>query len=308
MIFFILNYDGAFNLTNPYLSCRFMFFFKTLSYLNLSILYIFSDLIYLVAYYVVGYRKKVVQENIKYAFQNKTEAQRKTIEKRFFRNLTDSFAETIKLLTMDEQELQRRFKIINSELISQHIESGEIFVGMQAHFFNWEGHELAMSYRIGSKCEVVYLKINNPFFDHFMKTLRSRFGATLVERNSFTRNFMSNRATPRLIVLAADQRPRFAEIRYWTNFMGRETAFFEGGEKLAKKFNHPVIYGEISKPKRGHYTFEYRVLCSPPYDNKAPHCITELYIDAVEANIQREPALYLWSHNRWKGSKVERKS
>jgi len=285
-----------------------MFFFKTLSYLNLSILYVFSDLLYLIAYYIVGYRKKVVRENLKQALPNKTEVQRKAIEKRFFRNLTDSFAETIKLLTMNERELQKRFKIINPELISETIASGKIIIGMQAHFFNWEGHELAMSSRIGPICEVVYLKISNPFFNHFMKTLRSRYGATLVERNSFTRHFMANRHTPRLIVLAADQRPQFSEIRYWTTFMGRETAFFEGGEKLAKKFNHPVIYGEISKPKRGHYTFKYRILSSPPYDGDAEHSITELYVDAVEANIHREPALYLWSHNRWKESKVEMKS
>jgi Kdo2-lipid IVA lauroyltransferase/acyltransferase len=285
-----------------------MLFLKTLSYLNLSVLYLFSDLLYLIAYYVAGYRKKVVRENLTYAFPHKTFAQRKEIEKRFFRNLTDSFAETIKLLTMDQQELLKRFKIINPELVSEKIVNGKIVIGMQAHFFNWEGHELAMSSRIGPLCEVVYLKISNPFFDHFMKTLRTRFNATLVERNTFTRNFMANRNTPRLIVLAADQRPQFGEIRYWTTFMGRETAFFEGGEKLAKKFSHPIIYGEISKPKRGHYTFEYRVLCSPPYDGEAPHSITELYIDAVEANIHREPALYLWSHNRWKESKVERKS
>ncbi|HSI75041.1 MAG TPA: lysophospholipid acyltransferase family protein [Lunatimonas sp.] len=285
-----------------------MFFFKTLSYLNLSILYVFSDILYLVAYYLVGYRKKVVRENLKQAFPLKTEIQRKAIEKRFFRNLTDSFAETIKLLTMNPRDLQKRFLIINPELISETIADGKIIIGMQAHFFNWEGHELAMSSRLGPLCEVVYLKITNPFFNHFMKTLRGRFGATLVERNSFTRHFMAKRNTPRLIALAADQRPQFAEIRYWTSFMGRETAFFEGGEKLAKKFNQPVIYGEISKPKRGHYTFEYRVLCAPPYDNDAEHSITELYIDAVEANIHREPALYLWSHNRWKESKVERKS
>ena len=285
-----------------------MFFFQTLSYLNLSILYLFSDLLYLVAYYVVGYRKKVVRENLKNAFPNKTEVQRKAIEKRFFRNLTDSFAETIKLLTMDEEELERRFHIVNPELVSENIADGKIIIGVQAHFFNWEGHELAMSSKIGSLCEVVYLKITHPFFDYFMKTLRSRFRARLVERNSFTRNFLANRNSPRLIVLAADQRPQFGEIRYWTAFMNRETAFFEGSEKLAKKFNHPVIYGEISKPKRGHYTFEYRILCSPPYDNHAPHSITERYIKAVEANINREPALYLWSHNRWKESKVERKS
>lgn len=280
-----------------------MFFFKVLSFLHLKILYLISDLIYIIAYYVLGYRKKVVRENLAHAFPEKTKAQRKAIEKGFFRNLTDSFAETIKLLTISERELRRRFHIQNIELVADKINNGEIVIGMQAHFFNWEGHVAAASSHLGKSCETVYLKINTPLFEKLMRTIRSRFGSTLVERNSFSKNYIAQRNHPRLIGLAADQRPQFSEVRYWTSFMNRDAAFFEGGEKLAKKFSHTVVYGEIAKPKRGYYNYSYRILASPPYDQDEPHSITERYVRAVEDSIRLNPALYLWSHNRWKEKK-----
>ncbi|MCC5939740.1 MAG: lysophospholipid acyltransferase family protein [Lunatimonas sp.] len=280
-----------------------MLFFKALSLLPIGVLYLFSDCFFLFAYYVVGYRKKVVRENLAFAFPEKSETQRKAIEKIFFRNLTDSFAETIKLLSISEEEVIKRYRLVNPEIVVNRLENQQVVIGMQAHFFNWEGHVVAFSRVVNSACETVYLKINTPLFERLMQTIRGRYGGTLVERNSFVKHLIANKNTPRMIGLAADQRPQFSEIRYWTTFMNREAAFFEGGEKMAKKFNLPVIYGEVQKIKRGHYTYTYRLLSAPPYDNHAPHSITDAYVAAVEDNIRKEPSLYLWSHNRWKEKK-----
>lgn len=280
-----------------------MLFFKALSLLPIGILYLISDCFFLLAYYVVGYRKKVVRENLAFAFPEKSEAQRKAIEKIFFRNLTDSFAETIKLLSISEKEVIKRYHLVNPEIVFERVQHQQVVIGMQAHFFNWEGHVVAFSRRLNRACETVYLKINSPLFDRLMRTIRSRYGGTLVERNSFVKHLIANKNNPRMIGLAADQRPQFSEIRYWTTFMNREAAFFEGGEKMAKKFNLPVIYGEIQKTKRGHYSYTYKVLALPPYNDHPPHSITDAYVAAVEKNIRKQPALYLWSHNRWKEKK-----
>ncbi|WP_209332362.1 lysophospholipid acyltransferase family protein [Lunatimonas salinarum] len=280
-----------------------MLFFKALSLLPIGVLYLISDFFFLIAYYVVGYRKKVVRENLAFAFPEKSETQRKEIEKIFFRNLTDSFAETIKLLRISDSEVIKRYRLINPEIVVDRVHNQQVVIGMQAHFFNWEGHVVAFSRVMKSACETVYLKVNSPLFEQLMRTIRSRYGGTLVERNSFVKHLIAHKNLPRMIGLAADQRPQFSEIRYWTTFMNREAAFFEGGEKMAKKFNLPVIYGEIRKTKRGHYTYSYRVLATPPYDDHPPHSITDAYVAAVEDNIRKEPALYLWSHNRWKEKK-----
>lgn len=290
--------DFSFNLANSN-----MLLFRLFSKLPLKVLFLFSDLFYLLAYYIVGYRKKIVLSNIKHAFPEKSDAEIKNIARKFYRNFTDSMAETIKILTMRRKELHRRFVIKNANLVTDNVDNGEIVIGMCGHFFNWEGHLLTSSSKMGEKCETVYTKLSSPFFEKLMKSIRCRFGAVLTERKTFQRAFLRNRNKPRLIVLAADQRPNLSDIRYWTPFMNRETAFFEGGEKLAKKFNTKVIYAHTSKPKRGHYVFEYQLLSQPPYVDQEPHSITDRFIKSLEKNIRAEPSIYLWSHNRWKHKK-----
>ncbi len=280
-----------------------MFLIKLISYFPLSILYLFADSIYLFGYYIMGYRKEVIRENLLYAFPEKSKKERLEIEKQFFRNLTDTFAEIIKMYTISSKELNMRIKILNSDIPLGLVEKGQVVVGVTGHFFNWEMHLLQMMANISTKVDVIYLKVNSPFFENLMNTIRGRFGGGLVERATFQRDYLRKRDQPRLIVLAADQRPTQSEIRYWTTFMHRETAFFEGAEKLAKRFNHPVVYSHVSKPKRGHYIFNYQLLCQPPYTDSREHSITDAFISLTEQNIRDNPSLYLWSHNRWKVSK-----
>ena len=279
-----------------------MFAFRLLSYLPLSFLYILSDILYLIVRYLVKYREKVIDNNLLHAFPEKSPAERKKIKNEFYRNFTDSLSETIKLLTMSEEEISRRARIENADIVVDKIKSGEVVIGVTAHFFNWEAHLLSIMAPLREKCEVVYLKVNNPFFEKFMRGLRGRFGGGLVERGKFQRHFLQQRDTPRVIILAADQRPQKAELRYWTSFMNREAAFFEGAEKLAKKFNLTVVYSHVSKPKRGHYVFTYQILEQPPFADMA-HSITDRFVQLTEKNIRQEPALYLWSHDRWKTQK-----
>jgi KDO2-lipid IV(A) lauroyltransferase len=277
-----------------------MVIFKLISFLPLWVLYIFSDLLFLLGYYVVGYRKKVILENLRHAFPEKQENELRKIARQFFRNLTDSFAEIIKMYSISKKALDKRVRIENKEIVLDAIAENKVIIGLTGHFFNWEMHLLQMMANVSNKCDVVYLKVNNPLFEKLMLAIRTRFGGGMVERASFQRDYLRKRDQPRLIVLAADQRPTHGEIRYWADFMNRETAFFEGAEKLAKRFNHPVMYSYVSKPKRGHYTFTYEMISTPPYENAKEHSITDAYIALTEKNIREQPALYLWSHKRWK--------
>lgn len=282
---------------------RLMILFKLISYLPLSFLYLLTDILYLIGYHILRYRRKVIQENLRHAFPEKSQKERERIAQKFFRNLTDSFAETIKMYSMSKEELNRRIVVNNKELVLDAIRNGEVVIGMTGHFFNWEMHLLQTSANITNQLDVVYLKVNNPFFEKLMLKIRTRFGAGLIERASFQRDYLRKRDQPRLIVLAADQRPTMGDIRYWAPFMNRETAFFEGGEKLAKRFNHPVVYAYVEKPQRGHYTFTYSLMDSPPYESSEAHSITDEFIRLLEKNIKEQPEIYLWSHNRWKLTK-----
>ncbi|MFD2202382.1 lysophospholipid acyltransferase family protein [Shivajiella indica] len=281
-----------------------MFLFKLISFLPLWVLYIFSDIFYLIGYHIVKYRQKVIFENLKFAFPEKSELERRKIAKKFYRNLTDSFAEIIKMYSISKKELNRRITIENYQIIPEAVEKGEVIIGLTGHFFNWELHLQHVIANVSNNLDVVYTKIKNPFFENLMFKIRTRFGGNMVEKDGFQRDYLRKRNQPRCIVLAADQRPNNREIRYWANFMNRETAFFEGAEKLTKKFNHPVFYSHISKPKRGHYHFKYEIIGTPPYVNSEEHSITDEFIKCLEENIRQYPELYLWSHDRWKWKKT----
>lgn len=278
-----------------------MFFFRLLSKLPLPVLYLFSDFLYLIARYVISYRKKVIDSNLLHAFPEKTPAERKLIRNKFYRNFTDAFfAETIKMLTISEKELRRRFHVVNQELVDGPVKAGKSTLMMAGHVFNWEMAILGVALNTEVTAETVYLKLNNAFFDQLMLKIRTHFGGLMTEKKEFRRSMITMRSEPRIVHLAADQRPPVSDSRYTREFLNRPALFFEGGEVLAKKMGLPVFYGQITKLKRGHYRFEFTELARPPYTEHAPHSITDEFCRRLEENIRGQPELYLWSHKRWK--------
>ncbi|WP_297335797.1 lysophospholipid acyltransferase family protein [Algoriphagus sp.] len=277
-----------------------MIFFRLLSRLPLPALYIFSDLIYLIARFVIRYRKKVIDENILHAFPQLTAIERKQVRNRFYRNFTDTFAETIKMLTISEAELRQRFHVVNQELIDQEVQKGRSALMMAGHVFNWEMAILGVALETKVTAETVYLKLNNAFFNQLMLEIRTHFGGVMTEKREFRKSMITMRSDPRIVHLAADQRPPSKERRYLRTFMNRPAYFFEGGEFMAKKMGLPVFFGKMQKVKRGHYRFEFTKLADAPYADSATHSITDRFCELLEENIRNQPDLYLWSHKRWK--------
>lgn len=278
-----------------------MWMIRLISRLPLPVLYIFSDFLYLMARYVIGYRKKVIDENLKFAFPEKPDSERKKIRNKFYRNFTDAFfAETLKMLTISEEELRRRFHVVNQDIIDAPVKSGTSALMMAGHMFNWEMAILGVAMNTEVTAETVYLKLNNSFFNKLMLEVRTSFGGIMTEKKEFRKSMIALRHSPKIIHLAADQRPPGKEKKYKRDFLNRPAYFFEGGEFMAKKMNLPVYIGFMTKLKRGHYQFEYIHLSNPPYDSHKEHSITDEFCKHLEKNIRQQPDLYLWSHKRWK--------
>jgi KDO2-lipid IV(A) lauroyltransferase len=277
-----------------------MFLIRLFSSLPLGVLYVFSDFLYLIARYVLHYRKKVIDENLRFAFPEKSDAERKKIRNDFYRNFTDYFAETIKCLTISEAEFRRRFLIINQEAMDNSVKSGVSSLMMAGHIFNWEMGVIGINLYCAEPVETVYLKVNNPFFNELMKKIRMRFGGIVTEKNEFKRKMLTLGRDPRIVLLGSDQRPPSSENRYLRDFLNRPAVFFEGAEFLSKKMKLQVVYGHMTKLKRGHYRFEFELIAEPPFEGAAPHSVTDEFCRRLEENIKNQPDLYLWSHKRWK--------
>ena len=274
-------------------------FLYLFSLLPFFILYGISDITAFLLYQVVRYRRQVVLDNLAIAFPATTEKERRKIAWQFYRNFTDSFIETIKLLSISRRALEKR-ATSNFDLLEQLFAEGLNVNILCGHQFNWEYGYLAYTRRISKPLVGVYMPVKNEVMDRLMNKIRSRFGGVLVTPGEFGRRMHNVVKGQYALVLAADQSPALPTSGYWLNFFDRPTLFIPGPEKTAIRYRVAVIAFSFKKIKRGHYHFESLLLTKDATTMPERGRITRLYRDVLEASIRADPANYLWSHKRFK--------
>lgn len=275
------------------------------SALPFRVLYVLSDFNYLLMYHVWRYRRKVVRENLEKSFPEKTEAERLQIERKFYRYLSDYMLEDLKLLHMSAEDLCQRMIYKNTE---QYLELTERYGGiivMIPHYANYEwliGMGSVM--KPGDVPVQVYKPLKDKYLNELFKQIRSRFGGYNIPKHSTAREIIKlKREGKNMVVgLITDQWP--SGDRYWTTFMGQETAFLNGAERIAKIMNFPVFYCELTKTRRGYCEAEFKLMTEAPKETVEGE-ITDMFAHELEQTIRREPAYWLWSHKRWKFTKKE---
>jgi len=281
---------------------------KLLSRLPFPVLYVLSDFLFAVGYYVVGYRKKVVRKNLKNSFPEKDSDELRKIEKQFYRNLCDYAVESLKLLTISQAELRRRMKFINPEIVKPYADRGQSILIMASHQFNWEWLLAAGCLYLPLKTDYVYQRQRSKLFNRFSMESRTRFGAYPVERANVAREAVRRKSILRGIAIVADQFPGLSsDKRYWTTFMNQDTAFFQGLGQLAVLTQYPALFWSVRKIKRGFYEAEGMIISEPPYEKDSQR-IVEDYVKTMEQIIRQYPSGWLWSHNRWKKNRKEEQS
>jgi len=282
-----------------------MFFFKLLSRLPFPILYAFSDFLFVVSYYVVGYRINVVRKNLSNSFPDKSTAELKKIERQFYKDLCDYGVETLKLLTISKEELRKRLVYKNPEIAQPFADRGQSIILLTSHQFNWEWLLTSGCLYLPFKIDFVYQRQSSKLFDNFSLESRSRFGAYPIERSQVAREAIRRKNILRGVAVMADQFPGHSrDKKYWTTFMNQDTAFFLGLGQLAYLTQYPAIFFGVTKIKRGYYEAEGFVVSEPPYEKDSQQ-IVEDYVKATEKIIRQNPSGWLWSHNRWKRKREE---
>jgi KDO2-lipid IV(A) lauroyltransferase len=276
-----------------------IFFLYLVSLLPFWFLYLISDLLFFITYYITGYRRKVVQENLRNSFPEKTDEERLVIEKKYFKYLADLIVETIKMTSASEKTILKRVKTTNPEIINAYFDQGKSIIAAVGHYCNWEMAALRLSLFTKEKVIIVYKPLSNATFDDYFIKMRSRFGASLVAMKNVLRTMVKYKNDVTFTTLVADQTPVRHEANYFTAFLNQPTAFFSGIEKLAKLTDSVVIFCDVKRIKRGYYAYTVIPLIEKPKET-APFEITETYVKYLETMIRREPQYWLWSHRRWK--------
>ncbi len=275
------------------------FFLYLISLLPFWFLYLISDLLYVILYRIIGYRKKVVHENLLNSFPEKSLAERRSIEVKYYKYMADLMVETIKSVSMSEKQVKQRMKATNPELMEHYFSQGKSILAAAGHYCNWEMATLSFGFLTDKRRLIVYKPQSNAVFTDFFNRTRSRFGVTMVAMRQTLRKFIEYKNELSFSVLVSDQTPTPEDAKYWTLFLNQPTAVFLGIEKLAKITDCVVIFYRIDLVKRGHYTYTFVPLVEEPKLAK-PHEVTEAHVRYLEQLIREKPEYWLWSHRRWK--------
>lgn len=274
------------------------------SILPFRLLYAVSDMLFVVLYYVVGYRKKTVEENLKLVFPEKSEAERKRITKQFFRHLCDMILEAIKSMNISVEDMKARFKFTNIEVIQDYEKRQKSIALMCAHYGSWEWIFILQAYT-SHLTFAIYKKLNNIYFDKLIRKIRARYDSYLITTKDSIDVLTDNKKKGLITIngFAADQSPKKEKAYHWNTFMGIEVPVHTGAEMLSKKLDMPVVFFSVKRIKRGFYETTFQTLAEHPNDFK-DYDITDQFLKLVEQQIHDEPQYYLWTHKRWKHRKV----
>ncbi|WP_455169933.1 lysophospholipid acyltransferase family protein [Aegicerativicinus sediminis] len=276
-------------------------FLWLISILPFPILYFFSDLLYFIVYGLIGYRKKVVKSNLELVFPEKSEAEIKTIMKGFYHHLCDMILETIKSMTISKNEMRKRMRFENIEVMQTIAEEGQSIALMCGHYGSWEWLMIMQEHFTNHKGYVIYKRLANPYFDRLVKRIRAKYDSYLITTKEAVPTISLAKTKGEHIIggFAADQSPKANKAYHWNSFMGINVPMYTGAEMLSKKFNLAVVFCGVKKIKRGYYSTHFQLITKEP-STLPNYQITDKFMELVENQIKEDPQYYLWTHKRWK--------
>lgn len=272
-----------------------------ISILPFKIFYFVSDVIFVLVYHIIGYRRKTVQENLRLVFPEKKEKEIKRIEKKFYRHMCDMFLEMIKSISISNEELKRRFVFNDLDQFRKLESKNKSIIIMCGHYASYEWMTALQLHNLKFRAFGIYKRIRNKHFDDLAKKIRGRFDGTLISTYEATHTISKNEEKGILgnYAMIADQSPRLKRSKFWMEFMGIKVPVFEGSERMAKKHDMSVVYLKVKKKGRGFYEASL-VPISENAPEEPKHYITRKFIELLEEQIYEAPEYYLWTHKRWK--------
>ena len=278
-----------------------LFFLRLFSRLPYGVLHSLSAVLAVLASRVFGYRRSVIRGNIERSFPNRSAAEHRRIERDYYRHFADITLESIKNFTITDSEARSRMAHVGVEVFERFHADGRSVLIAGGHFNNWELYAMTANQNVPHDVMAVYKRLSNSSMDDEVRASRQRFGLEMV-RTVDAQKWMDEHAQgprPKAVVMGFDQSPADPHKSWWNTFLCQETAWYFGLEKWAREYNMPVVYGHISKTRRGRYVTHYELVTDAP--RTLPEgAVVQRCIDLLEKDIIETPHQWLWSHKRWK--------
>lgn len=290
-------------------------FLLPFSKLPFSILYRISDGLYFLIFYIIKYRKKIVFENLKNAFPEKSDKERLEIARQFYRNFSDLIVETLKIFSFTKKDAKERCGFLNPELPNYLYQKHPVVIALAGHLGNWEMAAISIGNFVDWMPVISYKPFTNENTDKLMVKLRGNWVSIIPYYNTETSIAQSvtdgyfmyegkQQTKKPGFVFLSDQAPSVKNSNFWTTFLHQETAFYTKIEHYARKYNLPVMYCETVRLKRGYFAVEATLITEHAAETQ-PTEITKKYVECLENSIQKNPSSWLWTHRRWKRNKTQ---
>lgn len=272
---------------------------RAMSRLPFPVWYAVASFLAWLALHVVGYRRRVVDQQLRACFPGIEAAALHALKRDFYRGFADVFVEILKLPTMRAEEFRERVEIVGVDNVRRHVDAGQSVVLVTSHVCNWEWSLMALSLGLGCQLDAAYKPLHDAWADRLFLSMRSRFGARMIPAKLLLRDVLRRRQQPRVVALVADQDPVSAKSRYFTTFLGRDTAFYLGPDSIARAAKMPMLFLDVERTSRGHYRLTLEMLVEQG-EELAEGERTERYARRLERAIYARPADWLWTYRRWK--------
>ena len=265
-----------------------------------------SDILYLIAYHLLRYRRQVTRNNLARAYPQMTDRQRKVIEVAYYHHICDLLVEGVHNLYASPQSIMKRYRFVNREVVNHYYNKGQSVVLMSAHYNNWEYMITSLNYQLLHHGVGVGKPLQDKAVATYITRRRGRYGTEIVDQTNVrqTMEYYHRHHVPVAYMMLSDQSPNDVHKSFWTTFMNQETPFLYGAEHFARKYNMPVLYYDVEKERRGDYRVRFTPLCENP--SETPQCaITARYVAMLKSTIDSHPEYWLWSHRRWKRTRPQ---
>lgn len=279
--------------------------FRLITLLPLKVLFLLSEIITFFVYHLIGYRKKIVITNLKNAFPNRSEKEIRHIARKYYRHLSVMMVENIHLRFVTDKQFKKHLVFENKALIDDLYRKGKNLIVMLGHLGNWE-MAAGLTRFVDYQGAAVYKKLSSPVFEKLYFDIRKRVGVEPVEMRDVMRYTIKRmqQKSPFMLFMVADQAPLKSEALHWLGFLNQDTSVFMGSEKLARKFDMPVVYADLLRQKKGVYKMSFSLITDTPKLTKEME-ITRLFFHYLQQSIEKSPRYWLWSHRRWKYTKSQ---
>lgn len=264
-------------------------------------MYILSDILYLLVYYVVRYRRRVTRSNLDACFGDRPVGERRRTERRYYRHMCDLLVEAVVGLYASPAFIKRHYRFVNRQVVDRYFERGQTVILASAHYGNWEYMVASLGMQLLHHGIGVGKPLDDKSVAAYITRRRTRYGTQVVDQYDVRQHvaFFDAHHVPCALMMLGDQSPSNPHRSYWTTFLGRDTAFLYGAEHFARQYGYPVLYYTVNRVRRGYYEVSFETLCERP--NEVPqYTIVERYARRLERQIEERPENWLWSHRRWK--------